>query len=169
MAAPEHVQSDLAAKPRTGLSLPPARRWDGDRPGALGAAQPTGSGFGHPGPDQGYALVLAETLEDELVLGPEEHVEDAQAGCLGVALRRASIFGRAPVIHDLRVAFTIWGFLGQAPEELVAFRQPLFQACAHHYEDRRAIVDLVPEGTLRLVRAEVLRRFPGDWKALLGR
>jgi hypothetical protein len=73
------------------------------------------------------------------------------------------------VIHDLTVALTIWGFLGEAPAELVAFRRPLFQAASHHYEDRRAIVDLVPESTLRLVHGEVARRFPGEWKALLGR
>lgn len=168
MAAPEHVQSDLTAKPRTGLGLPPARRWEGDRPGALGADQPFGTGFGSQGPDQGYALVLAERFEDRLVLAPGEHVEDAIAGCVGVALRRASSFGRAPVIHDLTVAFTVWGFLGEVPDALVAFRPSLFQACAHHYEGRRAIVDLVPEATLRLSHTEVARRFPGDWEALLG-
>jgi hypothetical protein len=86
-----------------------------------------------------------------------------------VALRRASLFGRAPVVHDLTVALTIWGFLGQAPAELVALRRPLFQACSHHYEDRRAIVDMVPEPTLRLVHGEVVRRFPAEWAALLGR
>lgn len=168
MAAPEHVPSDLTAKPRSGLAMPPARRWDNDRPGALGAAQPTGSGLGNPGPDQGYALVLFRSIADRIVLEEGEHLEDAKAGCIGVALRRASMFGRAPVIHDLTVALTIWGFLGQAPAELVALRRPLFQACSHHYEDRRAIVDMVPEATLRLVHGEVLRRFPDEWRALLG-
>jgi hypothetical protein len=169
MAAPEHVRSEMGDKPRTGLAIPPARSFDNDRPAALGASQPTGPNMGNPGPDQGYALLLARTFEERLVLAPGEHVEDAVAGCLGVALRRASIFGRAPVIHDLTVAFTIWGFLGQAPEELVALRVPLFQACSHHYADRRAIVDLVPEATLRLTPGEVTRRFPGEWRQLLGR
>ncbi|MEX2658934.1 MAG: hypothetical protein WD232_04500, partial [Acidimicrobiales bacterium] len=122
MAAPEHVPSDLTSRPRTGLALPPSRSFRNDRPGALGAAQPTGSGMGNPGPDQGYALLLARQLEDQLVLASGEHAEDAVAGCLGVALRRASIFGRAPVVHDLTVAFTIWGFLGEAPPELVELR-----------------------------------------------
>jgi len=169
MAAPQHVPSDLDAAPRSGLPMPASRPFDNDRPGALGARQPTGSGFGNPGPDQGYALVLFRSVEGRLVLEPGEHVEDVKAGCVGVALRRASLFGRAPVIHDLTVALTIWGFLGEAPAELVAFRRPLFQAASHHYEDRRAIVDLVPESTLRLVHGEVARRFPGEWKALLGR
>lgn len=169
MAAPEHVPSDLAAKPRTGLGLPPARSFDNDRPGALGAAQPTGSGFGNPGPDQGYALTLAARFSGRLAVTGGEVEHDVVAGCAGVALRRASLFGRAPVIHDLTVAFTIWGFLGEAPVDLVALRAPLFQAAAHHYADRRAIVDMVPAATLRLPHAEVSRRFPADWKALLGR
>jgi len=169
MAAPEHVPSDLSAKPRTGLGLPPSRKFDNDRPGALGAAQPTGSGLGNPGPDQGYALTLAAGFHDRLVVTAGEAEHDVVAGCTGVAMRRASIFGRAPVVHDLTVAFTVWGFLADAPPELVTLRKPLFQASAHHYADRRAIVDLVPETTLRLPHAEVAKRFPDDWRALLGR
>ena len=46
---------------------------------------------------------------------PGESVDDAVSGCTAVALRRASLYGRAPVIHDLRIAFTIWGFLDAAP------------------------------------------------------
>lgn len=168
MAAPEHVPSDLGAAPRTGLDMPPSRPFDLDRPAALGDHQPTGSGMGKPGPDQGYALLLAESFHDRLVLGPGEHAEDAVAGCLGVALRRASIFGRAPMIHDLTVAFTIWGYLGDGPAELVALRAPMFQACAHRYGERGAIADMVPEDTLRLPHAEVVRRFPADWQELLG-
>jgi hypothetical protein len=168
MAAPEQVPSDLSNKPRTGLALPPARRWSNERPGALGPAQPTGPGLGSQGPDQGYALLLARRFEDRLVLTSGEHAEDAVAGCVGVAMRRASLFGRAPVVHDLTVAFTIWGFLGEAPTELVALRAPLFQAAAHHYAERRAIVDMVPEATLRVPHAEVVRRPPDEWKALLG-
>jgi hypothetical protein len=169
MAAPEHVYSDLSSKPRTGLAIPPPRPFDNDRPGALGAHQPSGWRMGNQGPDQGYGLVLARRFEDRLVLTPGEHAEDAVAGCLGVGLRRASLFGRAPVIHDLTIAFAIWGFLDQAPEELVALRKPLFQAAAHHYADRRAIADLVPEETLRLSPGDVTRRYPAEWRALLGR
>ena len=172
MAAPQHVPSDLAAAPRSGLSIPASRRFENDRPGALGARQPTGSGFGNPGPDQGYALVLFRRFEDRLVLEAGEHVEDTRAGCVGVALRRASLFGRAPVVHDLTVAFTVWGYLDETPDpNLVELRRDLFEGAGHthHYEDRRAIVDMVPEPTLRLVHGEVVRRFPAEWAALLGR
>jgi hypothetical protein len=168
VAAPDFVTSDLADQPRRGLGLPPARRFRNERPGALGSHQPTGATFGNPGPDQGYGLKLAKHFVDRLVLAENEHAEDAVAGCVNVGLARAALFGRAPVIHDMTVAYTIWGFLGDAPAELVELRRPLFQAASHHYWDQREIVDQVPEATLRLPHAEVQRRFPAEWKALLG-
>ncbi len=168
MAAPEHVPSNLGSQPRRGLPLPPARPWTTGRPSDLGPAQPRGRGFGSPGPDQGYALRLAERFEDRLELAEGESVHDAVAGCVAVGTRRASIFGRAPMIHDLTVAFTIWGFLGSAPAELVAFRTPLFQAASHHYEDQRAIAEQVPEDVLRAPHDVTLARYPAEWRALLG-
>ena len=169
MAAPEFVPSNLGSQPRRGLPLPPALPWKADRPGDLGPSQPRGRRFGDPGPDQGYALKLAEDeFEHRLVLTEGETGHDAQAGCVAVALRRASLFGRAPVIHDLTLAFTIWGFLGQAPPELVARRRPLFQAASHNYEAQRAIAEGVPEDVLRAPHAATLARFPSEWAALVG-
>ena len=56
-------------------------------------------------------------------------------------------------MHDLRIAFTIWGFLDPAPPgDLVAIRRRVFEGVAnslHHYEERRALVDSVPDATLR--------------------
>ena len=168
MAAPEYVPNRLDEQPRTGLKLPPPDQWLADRPGDLGPAQPAGTRLGSQGPDQGYALSLARRFEGRLQLGEGEHAEDAVAGCVGVATRRASLFGRAPVIHDLDIAFRVWGFLGDAPAELLELRRPRFQAASHHYWDQRDIVDQVPESTLRLSHQEVASRFPAEWKALLG-
>lgn len=167
MAAPQYVPSSLSQQPRRGLALPPADAWVSVRPGELGASQPVGPQLGHPGPDQGYALSLVRRFEDKLVVPEPEHVADAVAGCVAVAMARSAQFGRAPVVHDLDIAFRIWGFLGQAPDELVAHRRPLFESVAHHYNDQRAIVDAVPETTLRLTHGEVARRFPAEWRALL--
>jgi hypothetical protein len=169
MAAPEHVPSNLGSQPRRGLPLPPARSWRPDRPADLGPAQPRGPRLGTPGPDQGYALRLAERFSERLELAEGETEHDAVAGCVAVALRRASLFGRAPVIHDLTLAFTLWGFLGQAPADLVAYRTPMFQAAAHHYEDQRDIAHAVPEEVLRAPHAATLARYPSEWRALLGR
>ncbi|MBW3610786.1 MAG: hypothetical protein KY438_04570 [Actinobacteria bacterium] len=168
MAAPEYVPTNPAQQPRRGLPLPPAPSWRADRPADLGPAQPVGAALGHPGPDQGYALKLARHFEQRLVLAEGEHADDAVLGCLGVALRRASIFGRAPVIHDLEMAFTLWGFLGDAPAELVELRRRRFQALEHHYEEQRAIAEQVPEATLRLTPAQLEARWPGEWRELLG-
>ncbi|MDP8987696.1 MAG: hypothetical protein M3N25_07790 [Actinomycetota bacterium] len=167
MPTPEFVPSTPGQQPRRGLPLPPARGWTADRPADLGPRQPTGATLGHPGPDQGYALALAAHFLDRLVLADDEHAEDAVAGCVGVALKRASLFGRAPVIHDLDMAFTLWGFLGDAPPELVRLRRPLFQAAAHEYGEQRAIVDRVPEATLRLTLPELKQRWPAEWRQLL--
>ena len=43
-----------------------------------------------------------------------------------------------------------------------------FEAASHHYIDQRAIVDQVPESTLRRTHQDVAARFPVEWRALLG-
>jgi hypothetical protein len=168
VAAPPYVPNTLSQQPRRGLPIPPPDRWVGDRPAELEDHQPVGPELGRPGPDLGFALKLAERFEDRLQLAAGETHHDVVAGCVGVAMARSSIFGRAPVIHDLDLAFRVWGYLGEAPPELVALRAPLFEACAHHYSRQRAIVDQVPEATLRLTHGEVASRFPSRWRDLLG-
>jgi hypothetical protein len=103
-----------------------------------------------------------------LQLQPGEHGADAIAGCLGVALRRAARFGRAPVIYDLEVAFTLFGFLGdRVPDDLVSFRRPYFGAASHDYWDQRDIADLVIDATYDLTPAAVReRQSAGGWRSL---
>jgi hypothetical protein len=77
---------------------------------------------------------------------------------LGVALvasRRAALFGRAPCIHDVRLALNLWGFLDDAPADLRATRRMAFSSISHDYVAQRALVDAVPEETLRLRPDEV--------------
>ena len=145
--------------------------WTPDRPGDLSGRQPTGPRLGFQGPDQGYALTLASRLKPLPVLSDNEHPADAVAGCTAVAMRRASMYGRAPVIYDLRIAFTIWGFLDTAPPaELVALRVNMFEGvgAAHRYDAVRDIVGQVPESTLRLAPDEVAQAYPSRWQSLLG-
>jgi len=166
MAAPEYVPVAQGDRPRETLGTPGHGGWTATRPGDLTDRQPTGAYFGNQGPDQGYAMVLAQRFHGRLLVADEDE-HDVEAGCLGVGLARASLFGRAPVIHDLDLAYGLWGYLDPAPAELVAFRKPLFAGASHHYWDQRAIVDLVPEATLRLTPAEARRRV-GEWRSLLG-
>ncbi|MBV8982321.1 MAG: hypothetical protein JO086_15570, partial [Acidimicrobiia bacterium] len=97
MAAPEYVPVSLNELPRLKEPIPAPGRWKADRPADLkGVGQPRGDKFGSPGPDQGYALTLARRFDDKLALADGEHQEDVVAGCLGVATKRSSLFGRAP-------------------------------------------------------------------------
>lgn len=173
MAAPPFVPIDPVDRPRSYAS--PAYvpdPWTADRPAAIGGRQPSGTRLGYQGPDQGYALLLAARLRDQVAVTADEHVDDAIQGCLGVALRRASLFGRAPVMHDLTVALTIFGFLDEhPPADLVAYRRQRFEGVAHlshHYAQARAIADSVPEATLRMSPAQVARSYPGSWPQLVG-
>ncbi len=167
MAQPEYVPLSAADRVRPAERLPQHDGWRQDRPAEItGFGPPTGRFFGKPGPDQGYAFKLAEGFGDRLRLASGEEPEDAMAGCLGVALRRASMFGRAPVVHDLTLAFTLWGFIGEPPAELIEFRNPLFQAISHDYGRKRDIVDRVAETTLRMTPAEVAEKVASDWRSL---
>jgi len=159
MAAPDYVPNQTPPADRHYVS-PPRRPqpWMADRPAGLSHGQPVGSGLGVPGPDQGYALRLARRFEDELLLSAGEQAADAVAGCVGVALRRAALFGRAPVAADLEIAFRLFGFLPPAPDESVAaWRKELFRGISHphHYAEVRHLVDSVPEQVLRMPPGEV--------------
>jgi hypothetical protein len=166
MAAPDYVPTTKDERPREPLGTPGHDGWTATRPGDLTGFQPSGPYFGNQGPDQGYGLVLAARFADRLVLTDGEEEHDVMAGSLGVGLARASLFGRAPVIHDLELAYGLFGYLDPAPADLVEFRQPLFAGASHHYWDQRAIVAVVPESTLRLTPAGVRQRL-GEWRSLL--
>ncbi|MFM7950250.1 MAG: hypothetical protein ACKO93_01835 [Acidimicrobiaceae bacterium] len=173
MAAPKFTPLDPTDRPRT-YSSPEhvPSPWRNDKPAAIVARQPKGRKLGYQGPDQGYALKLAEALRDSIVLQPGESADDAIRGAIAIALRRASRFGRAPVIHDLTVAFGIWGFmLLDPPADLVARRKELFAGlgdAAHHYSEIRALVDMVPDSTMLMTPEQVRTGMPGSWRALTG-
>lgn len=168
MAAPEYVPVKPVDDVRA-YESPPRRpdSWWAARAGDLPAGQPRGDRLGSQGPDQGYALKLAhEVFAPQLHLGAV-HLDDAVAGCVAVALKRASLFGRAPVAHDLRLAFTVWGFLDERPPaDLVALRDRLFESVSHphHYGEARSLVDAVPDATLRRPHTDVRA---ADWRQLL--
>ncbi len=171
MAAPEYVPVKPMEDVRAYTS-PPRRpgAWMANRPGDLRGGQPIGPRFGTPGPDQGYALSLAHLFESRLVFQPGLGFEEAVAGCVGVALKRASLHGRAPVVHDLDVAFTMWGFLDtNPPAELLTLRKTAFDEVddPHHYLERRAIADAARDSTLKMAHKDVPDAYKRDWRALL--
>ncbi len=167
MTQPSFVPIGEADQVRPAYQLTVPSIWTQSRPSELkSAVRPVGPQLGTPGTDQGFALKLAHRFVDRLTLGPGESVEDVVAGCSSVGMRRCGRFGRAPAIYDLAFAYTLWGFLGGAPEELVAFRGPLFRSASHHYLAQRAIADSVVEETLRLTPEAVAERL-NDWRQLL--
>jgi hypothetical protein len=172
MAAPEYVPLKPTDSPRS-YESPPRRPepWLAERPGeVVDSGQPRADRLGNQGPDQGYAYRLLRLFVGKLRLAEGELVEDAQAGCIGVALKRASIFGRAPVVHDLTIAFTVWGFLDEsAPQDLIDLRRSMFAEVhnPHHYAEQRAIVDAVPESTLRMAPQAVTSAYRTNWRSLL--
>ena len=172
MAAPEYVPVDRTRLVRA-YESPPRRPdpWLADRPGDLQGGQPRGDRVGYQGPDQGYVLTLARRFEGKLTLRPGEHERDALAGAVAVALKRASLFGRAPIVHDLTVALTIWGYLGEVPPpaELIELRRRMFEEVwhPHRYAEQRAIADAVPEAVLRQTPQQVADAHRRDWRSLL--
>ena len=174
MAAPKFTPVDPLEDAR-GYTSPDhvPDEWRADRPGDLQGRQPVGARLGYQGPDQGYALLLANRIRPQLQLRPQERADDAVQGCTGIGLRRASLFGRAPVIHDLRIAYTIWGWLDpDPPADLLAMRREAFDGVAevlHNYDRLRDLADTVPQETLRSTPAQVAAGYPTEWRRLLGR
>src|SRR5512145_1739173 len=90
MAAPEYVplrpgRTDKAyesppRRPESWLALRPAEVVDDGE-------QPEGRDLGYQGPDQGYALKLANAQRDKLRLTEGEHADDVIAGFVAIALR----------------------------------------------------------------------------------
>ncbi len=166
------VPPDPNARPRQqqnlppGVALPPALSWLADRPGELGADQPSGRLNGRPGPNVGYAYTLAERARDRLRLAPSEHVDDAVAVIAETAGKRAALFGRAPVITDVDRAIALLGYDGSASSDFVNARAALVHEASHSYLRRRALVDAVPESLLRATSSDVANEI-GAWRTAL--
>ena len=150
--------------------VPASKGWFADRVAERipGSSRFVGEGFGATGPDQGYALTLAKRFHGKLTLEAGENEHDVLIGCVQIAMARASVFGRAPVIHDLRLALNLFGFQSTASKELVAFRKDLFENAGHHYAVQRLIASRVPERTLLMTPEKVsVEVDAGMWQALL--
>ena len=170
VAAPDYVP--LPPKRTRVYTSPPRREdsWRAQRPGDIPTGLPEGDGFGRQGPDQGYALKLVKQFADQVHLHDGERWEDAAAGCVLVGLKRASLFGRAPVRHDLEIAFRLWGYLdADAPAELITIRRHAFDRVdnPHHYLEGRRIIEAVPDDVLRQTPAQVADRHARDWREQL--
>ncbi len=135
-----------------GIAMPPSRSWFAQRPGdGSSSSDVDGRLMGRPGPNVGYALSLVERQRETWTLDPLEHGDDAAAVVAEVAMKRAARFGRAPAKPDVDLAVAIFGYDGSADAGWVVRRVALVHDAAHHYEVRRAAVDLVPDELLRVI------------------
>lgn len=150
MTQPTFVPIAEADQVRPARHLDVPAIWMQDRPAELvGPTMRKGASIGTPGPDSGFALRLARRFEHDLKLGEGESEHDVLLGAALVGAKRAALFGRAPCIYDVRMALDLWGFLGNAPADVKAERRALFSSVSHDYVAQRALVDSVPEETLR--------------------
>ncbi|MGC8466033.1 MAG: hypothetical protein ACP5O0_08925 [Acidimicrobiales bacterium] len=157
------------------LTVPIARFWRqgpphaeiSGRPGELrGRRRPQGRLLGSPGPDQGYALKLADVALERARLAPHERRSDVRVAMVSLAMRRSSLFGRAPIPEDLLVALAIFGYLMDAPEDLIKLRRGFIDGIGHDYYLQRTLADLIPEELLRL-RLHDLTDVVGIWSEWL--
>lgn len=164
------VASDLDDSPRhdqnlaVGVRVPAAHRWVADRPGDLHGGQPRGDLLGAPGPNVGYALRLTHRASDRFALAPHEHRDDAASVVGEVAMKRASSFGRAPVMDDVECAMLLLGYQGGCAPDFAAWRAVMVAGAHHEYRIRRVLCDGIDPDVLRQVpsalvdRVETLRR-----------
>jgi hypothetical protein len=151
MTQPTFVPIAEADQVRPARHLHVPGTWTTDRPAELvGPTMRRGANIGTPGPDSGFAVRLAHRFENELELSEGESAHDVLLGVALVASKRAALFGRAPCIYDVRFALNLWGFLVDAPAYVRAVRRVAFSSISHDYVAQRALVDSVPEETLRL-------------------
>src|ERR1700722_13980478 len=156
MTQPTFVPIAEADQVRPAMHLDVPAIWVQDRPAELmGPTMRKGANIGTPGPDSGFALRLAHRFEHELQLGDGESEHDVLLGVALVASKRAALFGRAPCIYDVRLALNLWGFPHRCPAGLPEDASGTVLLISHDYVAQRALVDSVPEETLRLSPDEV--------------
>jgi hypothetical protein len=160
MTQPTFVPISEADQVRPARHLRVPEAWTTSRPAEL--RTPTalrGRSVGTPGTDAGFALRLARRFAHNLKLAEGETEHDVLLGSALIAARRAALFGRGPSIYDVQLALALWGFLVDSPpDDLLAARRRAFSSVSHDYVAQRALVDGVPDSSLRLTPAEAQAR-----------
>lgn len=165
MTQPRYTPIESRDEVRAAKHLAPPRPWTAHRPAehrpgtALGRAR-----IGTAGPDQGYALRLAEGFRDALVLGDGEHRDDALTVATQVALRRAARFGRAPVRADLESAIALLSFDAPLPDETSARRRAAITGAAHDHWRCCALAEMVADEALGVAPA-LAATYAVDWSS----
>lgn len=151
MTQPRFTPIEARDSVRPAKHLGPPQPWVLHRPGEH---RKESSGLqrrvGAAGPDQGYALLLAEHLRDSVVLGHGEQIDDALAVTVQTALRRAARLGRAPVRADIETALTLLSYRDPISDDAVAIRRSVVSGAAHDSWRCREIAESIPDDVLVL-------------------
>ena len=142
MTQPTFVPIAEADQVRPARHLHVPGSWTQSRPAeVVGPVHPRRPAMGTPGPDSGFALRLANRFGHELKVGRASRSTTSCSAWRSLAAKRSALFGRAPSIYDVQFALNLWGFLDDAPPELVASRRMMFSSISHDYVAQRQLVD----------------------------
>lgn len=161
MTQPDYVPLAPGTRLRDFDELENPGSWTANRPSELaplkGSAAKQGKFLGTPGPDSGFALKLTRIALDEIELSASEDHSDIMKVISAVAIKRAALFSRAPVIHDVRFALKLFGFgnADNTPDDLVKFRKEIMAGSGHNYFKVRKTLELISLETLNLTAAEL--------------
>lgn len=129
-----------------GVDTPVPQAWIGNRPGDdLLQKKDNELLLGNPGPNIGYALKIVNNEFDTLYLVEHENEHDVVALLAEIAMRRASVFGRAPVKADVVLAAHILSYDVEPTQGEEKWRPQLIHNCSHDEHRRRQIVNSVPQ------------------------
>jgi len=170
MAAPRYVPNPVQQKKHYQSAKKTKHEPGLFRPAEISVNQSERAGTGNPGPDQGYALRLVKAFKDHVSLFSKEKWEDASEVAVITALKRASLFGRAPCHYDLEVGFRVWGYLDPDPDQdLLELRISYFPhiGSEHNYLKRRKVADALEPSALRQPLEIISRSYESDWRTLI--
>jgi hypothetical protein len=68
---------------------------------------------------------------------------------------------------DVELGLTLFGWLDDAPPDLIEWRRLAVAGIGHDYPRRITLVEAIPEAVIRQRPDEVLARL-GEWRQLLG-
>jgi hypothetical protein len=119
--------------------IPPARRHD-PIPGE-GRRPVVAPGFGLPCPDAGYALFLAALAVEHLVLEFGDRRDDAECAIATVAVRRAGMLGRAPLLQDVEIGRTLLAYDQPTDADFARWRARWICGIARDVDLRQRLAD----------------------------
>ncbi|MEA1901976.1 MAG: hypothetical protein U9N56_00450 [Actinomycetota bacterium] len=147
MAQQPNVEIADSDRPRSKPQPGSAIAWRSSKPGLPSGPDdiPEGPGFGHAGPDPGWAYQLVRRTE----LPDDDPRLDSVV--VGLVLARASALGRAPVPEDIDVALVLCGYAEDAGPDWVERRERWLAAVPH---DQRPGATAVGEVDRELITAK---------------